>query len=440
MRSSIAKRFLLLPLHKHRLHTGAPPSTRLCASRAFSNHRQTLRTDLNNLHNLNEALDLFTRMSLSRPLPSLGDFTRLLTAIAAMEDDEEDRNDVVISLFDQMRNLGVSPLLYTCNIVINSLSKSSLPHHTPFAFLGKMTKLGFEPDVFTFTSLLTGLCYRNRLDDAVALFVKMVEIGCCCKPNVVTYTTLIHCLCKNRHVDHALDLFNQMETNGVRANVVTFNALVTGLCDCGRWGDLALLLREMIERRVRPNVVTFTALIDAFAKAGKVLDAVELFQGMSVEPNVVTYNSLINGFCKHGRLDEGMKMLDLMERKGCVPDMVTYTTLIHGFCKSKRVEDGVRLFNEMSLKGLAANTVTYTVFIQGYCLVGKPDVAQEVFNQMGSSRDIRTYNVLLDGLCCNGKVEKALMIFEEMREREMDVSIVTYTIVIQGMCKARANS
>uniref|UniRef100_M4DXE8 Pentacotripeptide-repeat region of PRORP domain-containing protein n=1 Tax=Brassica campestris TaxID=3711 RepID=M4DXE8_BRACM len=75
--------------------------------------------------------------------------------------------------------------------------------------------------------------------------------------------------------------------------------------------------------------------------------------------------------------------------------------------------------------------------------------------------DIRTYNVLVDGLCYNGKVEKALMIFEYMQKREMDVSIVTvanrehynqetklktvmtcshhlaltYTIVIQGMCK-----
>ncbi|KAG5415924.1 hypothetical protein IGI04_003491 [Brassica rapa subsp. trilocularis] len=139
-----------------------------------------------------------------------------------------------------------------------------------------------------------------------------------------------------------------------------------------------------------------------------------------VEPpatTTFTYNSLINGFCIHGRL----------------PNIVTYTTFVHGFCKSKRVDDGVRLFNEMSLKGLAANTVTYTVFIQGYCLVGKPHVAQEVFNQMGSSHngppDIRTYNVLLDGLCYNGKVEKALMIFEYMQKREMDVKSITSPLV-----------
>ncbi|KAH0904429.1 hypothetical protein HID58_043932 [Brassica napus] len=436
--ASITKRFLL---YKHRLHIPnpvTPPSSRLCGSRAFSNHRDTLRSDLHNLH-LNEALDLFARMSHSRPLPSLGDFTRLLTAIAAMEDEEE-RYDVVVSLFDQMRRIGVSPLLYTCNIVINSLCQSSRTYYTAFAFLGKMLKLGFEPDVFTFTSLLGGLCNRNRVDDAVALFVKMVEIGC--RPNVVTYTSLIHCLCKNRHVDHAVELFNQMERDGVRANVVTYNSLVKCLCDCGRWGHAALLLRDMMKRRIGPNVITFSALIDAFVKAGKVLDAVELYdlmKEMSIEPNVFTYNSLINGFCKHRRLEEAMRMLYWMERKGCVPDIVTYTTLIHGFCKSKRVDDGVRLFNEMSLKGLAANTVTYTVFIQGYCLVGKPVVAQDVFNQMGFSHnappDIRTYNVLLDGLCCNGKVEKALMIFEYMRKRDMDVSIVTYTIVIQGMCK-----
>ncbi|KAH0934304.1 hypothetical protein HID58_011421, partial [Brassica napus] len=51
----------------------------------------------------------------------------------------------------------------------------------------------------------------------------------------------------------------------------------------------------------------------------------------------------------------------------------------------------------------------------------------------GGSLDTRTYNILLDSMCCKCKVEKTLMIFEYMRKREMDVSIVDYTIIVQGM-------
>lgn len=56
---------------------------------------------------------------------------------------------------------------------------------------------------------------------------------------------------------------------------------------------------------------------------------------------------------------------------------------------------------------------------------------------LGVLPDAMTYGILLDGLCDNGKLEKALEIFEVLEKSKMDLGVVMYTIIIEGMCKGR---
>lgn len=138
----------------------------------------------------------------SRPLLSIVDFNKLFTAIAKLK-----KYEVVINLYKQMEMLRIcSPDLYTFSILINSFC-GCFRFSLAFMILGKMMKLGYERDLVTLTTLVSGLCRGNRVHDAVSVFEQMVT--------VVNYNIVIDCLCKNRLVNEALDLFNRMETYGI---------------------------------------------------------------------------------------------------------------------------------------------------------------------------------------------------------------------------------
>ncbi|KAF8093201.1 hypothetical protein N665_0388s0002 [Sinapis alba] len=310
----------------------APPSFTHCGCWRVSRNRLC---DIN----LEDAIALFNDMVNSRPFPSVIDFNRVLNAIVKL------KNCFQLSL--------------------------------ALSLLGKMLKLGYEPDRVTLGSLVNGFCRRNKVSDAVSFVQKMVELG-------------------------------------------VFVIRVDGV--------MRRLLSEMMKRRISPNVITYIALIDAFVKNGKVLEAKELYEEMirmSIEPDVVTYSSLINGFCMQDRIDEASEMFDLMVSKGCFPDVVSYNTLINGFCKSKRVEDGMKLFREMSKRGLS-DIWTYNILLGGLCDNGELEKALVIFEDM-QKREMN--------LDITGKIEDAWGLFCSLSLKRVKPDAVAYTTMMSCLCR-----
>ncbi|XP_018478989.2 LOW QUALITY PROTEIN: pentatricopeptide repeat-containing protein At5g41170, mitochondrial [Raphanus sativus] len=385
----MATRFL--HLHRHRMEKVDSGTTfyfsRLLSLslslwfRAFRDYRAILR---NSLH-FNEALDLFTRMLESHPLPSTVDFTKLLTAISNSK-----RFDLVIALCNHLETLGIPHDLYTCNLVMNCLSRSSRPHLAS-SFLGRMMKLGFSPDIITFTSLVSG--FRNRPEDAMYIVNQMgIE------PGVVMYTTLIESLCRNGLVDNAMDMLNRMENDGVRPDAVTYTSLVNGLCNSSRLSDAVRLLNDvdMMRRRINPDVIAFNALIDGFVKERKLLEARELYSEMirisvaphvfmvsrGVSPSIRTYNVLLHGLCLNGKLDKALLIFEDIQKRAIDVNIITYTIIIQGMCRAGKLKDAVDLFCSLPSKGMKPNVVTYSTMISALFREGFKLEAHVLFRKM----------------------------------------------------------
>ncbi|XP_019083088.1 PREDICTED: pentatricopeptide repeat-containing protein At1g63070, mitochondrial-like isoform X2 [Camelina sativa] len=107
------------------------------------------------------------------------------------------------------------------------------------------------------------------------------------------------------------------------------------------------------------------------------------------------------------------------------------------------------IFCDMSQRGLVGDTVTYNTLIQGFFQADDCDNAQMVFKKMesdGVPPSIVTYNILLDGLCKNGKLEKALVagkvedgwdLFCSLNLKGVKPNVVTYTTMMSGLCSKR---
>ncbi|KAJ9556754.1 hypothetical protein OSB04_011368 [Centaurea solstitialis] len=420
---------------------------------------------------VDDALQLFDKMTQRQPLPSVAKFNHLLAAVTKTK-----HYSCSIHLFKQMAAIGVPVDVYTTTIVIKCCCQMSCTSQG-FAIVAYGFKRGVVPDVITFSTLLNGLILEDRVHEAERLFKKLIKEKLCepnvviyntmikgickfgnndipiallglmdqrgCKPDVVTYSTIIDSLCKDEMVDDALKLFNEMTLHkGILPDVVTYNSLIRGLCNSGRWDDASKMLREMENERISPDVITYNLLVDALCKEGNV-EVAEAIMSIMVKrgkvPNLVTYNSLIDGYCLQGELKKARTIFDSMRIGGLVPDIVTCNSLLNGYCKKSRIDEALRLFNEITENGMAPDVVTYGTMLQGLFRVGKCEDALQLFDEMRAlnhiSPDSLTYGIVLEGLCNNHQVDKALSLFRLMGENKLNLDIVLYNILIDGASK-----
>ncbi|KAI5338001.1 hypothetical protein L3X38_017272 [Prunus dulcis] len=90
-----------------------------------------------------------------RPLPSVVRFTKILGQVAKLK-----HYSAVISLYNQMGASGIGPAVYALNIFINCYCHLNQMGFS-LSVLGKFFKLGLEPNVFTFNTLINGFLLEN---------------------------------------------------------------------------------------------------------------------------------------------------------------------------------------------------------------------------------------------------------------------------------------
>lgn len=137
---------------------------------------------------LNDALNFFDQMLLLQPFPPVSSFNALLAAVAKIKG-----YNVVISMYNKMNAVNISPHHITLNILLNCYCSVNRVDFA-FAVLGGILKSGSIPTTVTCTSLIKGLFMRHKIGEAVGLFKKMVESGC--RPDSITCGTLINGLCR----------------------------------------------------------------------------------------------------------------------------------------------------------------------------------------------------------------------------------------------------
>ncbi|KDP31718.1 hypothetical protein JCGZ_14931 [Jatropha curcas] len=245
-------------------------SVSFSSSKSSTHLRGKSKSD--SFHNIDDCLASFNLMLHSDPPSPIKEFSKLLSALVRMK-----HYATVISLAKQMEmedKFGEAVDLFD-----------------------DIVEKGYQPDVYTYTVIVNGLCKIGKTTVAFGVLKRMVEEGC--EPNVVSYSAIIDSLCKDRFVTEALDLFLKIKSEGISPNVVTYNTLIRGLCMSSRWKEAFMLLHQMLRANVTPNIITFNTLVDGLCKEGKVSkarDVVKLMMQGGIQPHVITYNSLMDGY------------------------------------------------------------------------------------------------------------------------------------------------
>uniref|UniRef100_A0A2K2BL78 Pentatricopeptide repeat-containing protein n=1 Tax=Populus trichocarpa TaxID=3694 RepID=A0A2K2BL78_POPTR len=144
--------------------------------------------------------------------------------------------------------------------------------------------LGVKHDIHSLSILINCFCHLQRVDFGFSVLSKILKLGL--EPRMATFTTLLNGLCK--------------EEKWIKLRCCM---MICGLCQAGRPLAAQRFFRDAKEHceSVKPNMVIYTILVDSLCKCGKLKDGKELFYGHideGFQPNVYTHAGLIAELCK----------------------------------------------------------------------------------------------------------------------------------------------
>nr|GMC96753.1 pentatricopeptide repeat-containing protein At1g28690, mitochondrial-like [Ipomoea batatas] len=267
------------------------------------------------------------------------------------------------------------------NAMIEGYSKSIETAKKAIEFYILMQRLGFEPTISTFASLI-GAC-----SDLAAF-----EVGQQVQGQLV----------KTRFVEH----------------VKIGSALIDMYSKCGQTEDARRVFDHMPER----NVFSWTSMIDGYGKSGYPNEALDLFNRMQVDhrikPNYVTFLSALSACAHAGLVAKGKHIFDSMEKDYSMkPRMEHYACMVDLLGRAGSLNQALQFVINMPEK---PNSDVWAALLSSGRLHGDVEItdlaAKELFNLGGDSRP-GAYVALSNTLAEAGKWDSVSELRELMKLR-----------------------
>ncbi|KAL4313439.1 hypothetical protein GQ457_01G017540 [Hibiscus cannabinus] len=260
---------------------------------------------------------------------------------------KQQQHKEAIYLFTRMLSNNIRPTEFTFGTVIHS---STLLKDLN---IGKQLhacaiKMGLSSNVFVGSASLDLYSKLSTIEEASRVFKDTHQ------PNVVSYTSLISGYLKNERFEDALWLFKVMPER----NVVSWNAMISGFSQTGHNEEAVNLFIQMLREGVMPSEPTFSCVIIAAANIaalgkGKSFHAYA-FKSLGDQLNVFIGNALISFYAKCGNLDDSLLVFDKLHGR----NVVSWNALICGYAQNGRGMEAIELFERMLVSGFRPNDVT----------------------------------------------------------------------------------
>lgn len=155
-------------------------------------------------------------------------------------------------------------------------------------------------DMLMLNSLIDMYGKCGRMDLANKVFLKMEET------NVSSWTSMIVGYAMHGQVRDALECFCCMREAGVRPNHVTFVGVLSACVHGGMVEEGKHYFRIMkTEYQIAPSLQHYGCIVDLLGRAGLLVKAKEVVDGMPMKPNVVIWGCLLGACEKHGNVKMG---------------------------------------------------------------------------------------------------------------------------------------
>ncbi|OWM84289.1 pentatricopeptide repeat-containing protein At5g57250, mitochondrial [Punica granatum] len=332
--------------------------------------------------------------------------------------------------------------------------------------LAKMRKEGLKPNLITYTAVILGFCRKGKLEEAVTLFRRIEDMGIvldeflyatliygACKkgdydfvfdlldemekkgisPGVITYNIVINGLCKVGRTSKA-DEFSK----GMLGDIVTYTTLLNGYIGEESIEGVLETKKRFEETGLRIDTVMCNILMKASFLVGIFEEAYALYKRMEdigLTPNAFTYCILIDGFCKAGRIDQALEIFDDF-RKASIPSVACYNCIIHGLCKNSMIGIAIDVLIELIQEDLPIDLKVPVMLIKA---AFREESAEGVLDFVSRIEKLQPHiysfvcNEAICLLCKRGFPDLARDVYVMMRWRSLAVTSKSYYLILKKL-------
>lgn len=259
--------------------------------------------------------------------------------------------------------------------------------------------------------------------------------GFYCSPHL--YDLMVDTLGKARKFDVMWDFVEEMKQLDGYITMNTMSKVIRRLAKAGKHVEAVEVFRGLERFGLHQDVSGMNLLMDALIKDRGVEHAENVYHEFKhdVLPDQHTFNILIHGWCKFRKMDKAKTYIEEMQLHGFNPDVVTYTCFIEMYCEEKDFRKVDTTLHDMQQKGLCPTVVTYTIMMKAF---GKAKEISRVLDtyekvkQRGCIPDNSFYSTLIVILSKMGRLKDAQEVFEDMAKQGITPDVVTYNSMISA--------
>ncbi|OWM85075.1 hypothetical protein CDL15_Pgr027862 [Punica granatum] len=325
-----------------------------------------------------------------------------------------------------------------------------------------MEQCGFQPDEYTYTSILSVAASLDSLEAGRQLHCLIIKKKL--TSNLFVGNALVDMYAKCGALKDSSKQFEQLEVR----DSVSWNAIIVGYVQKGEEDRAFEMFRRLNFSGVFPSEVALASILSACAgiqalERGKQCHCIAVKLGL--ETSLYSASSLIDMYAKCGEIRAARDVLSRMPSLS----VVSMNAMIAGYAKTKSdLEEAISLFREMRVAGLRPSPITFASLLdacedprrvylgkQIHCLVLKSGLrcyedflgvsligmymntqektdAHSLFLEFPRPKSNILWTVMISGYNQNDCNVEALQCFQEMRNTNILPDQATFASILKA--------
>ncbi|KAL8463363.1 hypothetical protein ACS0TY_033379 [Phlomoides rotata] len=254
--------------------------------------------------------------------------------------------------------------------------------------------------------------------------------------NVVSWNALLSCYTQSDFFGEAMWLFQEMVASGIRPDEFSLSTILNATTGLGDIGHGKNIHGYLIKLGYEGDPFSLNALVDMYSKVGDFGDALTIFCNI-LKPDIISWNALIAGCVSHEYHDVALELLDRMERSGIRPTVFTLSSALKASAALGVQELGKQIHAKLIKLEILSDPFVSVGLIDMYCKCNLMNYAVRIYHLM-PEKELVAMNAMVSGLSRNGEGREALTLFLEMYNQKNQFDHATLLAVLNAIADLEA--
>ncbi|XAR66123.1 hypothetical protein NMG60_11012216 [Bertholletia excelsa] len=330
----------------------------------------------------------------------------------------------VVELFFSMRVLGFHPDEFTYTSILSAcggLENLEMGRQLHSCII----KEKFEANLFVGNALVDMYAKSGALDEARQQF----ELQRC--RDSVSWNAIIVGYVQEENEDGAFELFQRMNSDGIAPDEVSLASLLSACANLRALDHGKQIHCLAVKHGLETGLYSGSSLIDMYVKCEAIDAAYAVFTCMP-QRSVVSLNALIAGYA-HKNLDEAIKLFQFMLDEGLTPSEVTFASLLDACAGPSAVNLGRQIHCFILKTGLLFDDDFLGVSLLGMYMNSQcKREGKTLFLELPNPKSAVLWTSVISGLAQNDSSDEALLLYQDMWRGGVMPDQATFVSVVRA--------